>query len=33
MKLRGEPNNWIGLVLILVLIAVFALAIRWAGLR
>jgi len=32
MKLRDEPNNWIGLALILVLIGVFALAIHWAGL-
>jgi hypothetical protein len=32
MKLKDEPNNWIGLVLILVLILVFALVIRWAGL-
>jgi hypothetical protein len=33
MKLRDEPNNWIGLVLILVLIAGFALVIHWMGLR
>jgi hypothetical protein len=32
MKLKDEPNNWIGLVLILVLVVVFALVIRWAGL-
>ena len=32
MKLRDEPNNWLGLVLILVLILVFALVIHWAGL-
>jgi hypothetical protein len=32
MKLKDEPNNWLGLVLILVLILVFALVIRWAGL-
>ena len=32
MKLRDEPNNWIGLGLILVLVVVFALVIRWAGL-
>ena len=32
MKLKDEPNNWIGLALILVLILVFALVIHWAGL-
>lgn len=32
MKLKDEPSNWIGLALILILIAVFALVIRWAGL-
>jgi hypothetical protein len=32
MKLKDEPNNWIGLVLILALILVFALVIHWAGL-
>jgi hypothetical protein len=32
MKLRDEPNNWIGLGLILALVVVFALVIRWAGL-
>jgi hypothetical protein len=32
MKLKDEPNNWIGLAVILVLILVFALVIRWAGL-
>jgi hypothetical protein len=32
MKLRDEPNNWLGLALILVLILVFALVIHWAGL-
>ena len=32
MKLKDEPNNWIGLLLILALILVFALVIHWAGL-
>jgi hypothetical protein len=32
MKLRDEPNNWLGLALILVLILVFALVIHWMGL-
>jgi hypothetical protein len=32
MELQDEPNNWIGFGLILVLIVVFALVIRWAGL-
>jgi hypothetical protein len=32
MKLKDEPNNWLGLALILVLILVFALVIHWAGL-
>ena len=32
MKLQDEPNNWLGLALILVLILVFALVIHWAGL-
>ena len=32
MKLKDEPNNWIGLALILILIMVFALVIHWAGL-
>ena len=32
MKLKDEPNNWIGLALILILIVVFALVIHWAGL-
>ena len=32
MKLRDEPNNWLGLGLILVLIVVFALLIHWMGL-
>ena len=31
VKLKDEPNNWLGLVLILVLILVFALVIHWAG--
>jgi hypothetical protein len=31
MKLKDEPNNWLGLALILVLILVFALVIHWAG--
>jgi hypothetical protein len=31
MTLKDEPNNWLGLVLILALILVFALAIQWAG--
>lgn len=31
MKLRDEPNNWLGLALILGLILVFALLIHWAG--
>jgi hypothetical protein len=29
--LKNEPNNWLGLVLILALIMVFALVIHWAG--
>ena len=29
MKLGGEPNNWLGLGLLLTLIAVIALAIHW----
>ena len=33
MKLKDEPNNWIGLVLILALILVFALVIHWAACR
>jgi uncharacterized membrane protein YecN with MAPEG domain len=32
MNLKDEPNNWLGLVLILGLILVFALVIHWAGL-
>jgi hypothetical protein len=32
MKLGDEPNNWLGLALILVLILVFALVIHWLGL-
>jgi hypothetical protein len=32
MKLGDEPTNWVGLALILVLVAAFALLIRWAGL-
>ena len=31
VTLKDEPNNWLGLVLILVLILVFALVIHWAG--
>jgi hypothetical protein len=31
MKLRDEPNNWLGLALILILILAFALVIHWAG--
>ena len=33
MKLQDEPNNWIGLGLILVLIAAAAIAIHWIGLH
>jgi hypothetical protein len=29
--LQNEPNNWLGLVLILGLIMVFALVIHWMG--
>ena len=32
MKLKDEPNNWMGLGLILALILVFALLIHWIGL-
>jgi hypothetical protein len=32
MKLKDEPNNWIGLALILVLFVAFALLIHWMGL-
>ena len=32
MKLSDEPNNWIGLGLLLLLFAVFALVIHWLGL-
>jgi hypothetical protein len=32
MKLNGEPNNWIGLTLILLLVAVFGVLIHWMGL-
>jgi hypothetical protein len=31
MKLQGEPNNWVGLALLLALIAIFALLIHWIG--
>ena len=31
MNVKDEPNNWIGLALILVLFVVFALVIRWLG--
>jgi len=31
MKLKDEPSNWIGLALILVLVAVAALLIHWLG--
>jgi hypothetical protein len=31
MKLTGEPNNWMGLGLILVLFVVIALAVHWLG--
>ncbi len=33
MELKNEPNNWIGLGLIVVLIALFAVAIRWLGVQ
>ncbi len=33
MELKNEPNNWMGLGLILVLIALFAVAIRWFGVQ
>ena len=33
MKHQNEPNNWIGMALILALIVVFALTIRWLGLH
>jgi hypothetical protein len=32
MKLGDEPNNWIGLGLLLLLFVVFALIIHWLGL-
>jgi hypothetical protein len=32
MKLSDEPNNWIGLGMLLLLIVVFALVIHWLGL-
>jgi hypothetical protein len=32
MKLKDEPNNWVGLALILVIVALFAMAIHWLGL-
>ena len=32
MKLGGEPNNWIGLALILLLFAAIALAMHWLNL-
>jgi hypothetical protein len=31
MKLKDEPNNWLGLALILVVVAVAALLIHWLG--
>lgn len=31
--MKDEPTNWLGLVLILVLIAVFAILIHWMGLH
>jgi len=33
VTLQNEPTNWTGLVLILVLIAMFAILIRWMGLQ
>ena len=32
MKLSGEPSNWIGLGLILFLIAVIAMSVHWLNL-
>jgi hypothetical protein len=32
MKLGGEPNNWIGLALLLFLIAAIALGMHWLNL-
>jgi hypothetical protein len=32
MKLSDEPNNWLGLGLLLVLVVVLALVIHWLGL-
>jgi hypothetical protein len=31
MKLSDEPNNWIGLGLLLILVAAIAMAIHWLG--
>jgi hypothetical protein len=31
MKLKDEPNTWVGLTLILVVVAVIALLIHWLG--
>ena len=31
MRLKDEPPNWLGLVLILVVVGLVALAIRWLG--
>jgi hypothetical protein len=31
MKLTGEPNNWLGLGLILLLFVVIALTVHWLG--
>lgn len=32
MKLGDEPSNWIGLALLLIVIAVLAITIHWIGL-
>jgi hypothetical protein len=32
MKLSGEPNNWLGLGLILLVFAAVALLVHWLGL-
>ena len=31
MKLGAEPNNWIGLALLLLIVAFIAVAIHWIG--
>ena len=31
MKLSDEPNNWIGLALLLIIFAALALVIHWLG--